>query len=326
MAMAQADAAGAGTPSDKSRRAWLRLAYDWYEPGEREPQTAWVVEWVEMEDAGPMMHRALVELGGAPVDDEARRAELIAKAEAVVAQGKPAEPPAFGFAPTGSETRADLCERVKLTVYAVDAASGRVANAAQRKDEFAAPAVSVALTEMLAWLRGLDELMNYVWEKAVTAAVRKGASQATDDYVARLTSPPPELSAAVAERARAGEPYADWTFALVAKEAYLQRGELRALRWLAGKLLHYGPLPAAELRHWRAGAEPRWKWRAAEAIFPLSDGEKRPSQRAVYEKHLRGRDIVGTVLMADALVETEYLFYRLLRDSDEEEGIEWAGT
>jgi hypothetical protein len=30
--------------------------------------------------------------------------------------------------------------------------------------------------------------------------------------------------------------------------------------------------------------------------------------------------------MPDALVETEYLFYRLLRDSDEEEGIEWGGT
>jgi hypothetical protein len=129
MAMAEADAAGAGTPSDEPRRAWLSVAHDWYEPSEREPQTAWVVEWVEIEDPGPMMHRALVELGGAPADDEARRAELIAKAEAVVAQGKPAELPAFGFAPTGSETRADLYKRVKLTVYAVDAASGRVANA-----------------------------------------------------------------------------------------------------------------------------------------------------------------------------------------------------
>jgi hypothetical protein len=179
---------------------------------------------------------------------------------------------------------------------------------------------------MLASLRGLDELMTYVWEKAVTTDVRNRASEATDAYVARLTSPPPELSAAVAERARTREPYADWTFALVAKGSYLQRGDLRGLRWLAGKLLHYGPLPAAEMRHWRAGAEPRWKWRAADAIFPPSEGEKQPSQRAAYEKHLRGRDVVGTVLMTDPLIETEYLFYRLLRDSDEEQEIKWDGT
>jgi hypothetical protein len=125
MAMAEADAPGAGAPSDEPRRAWLSVAHDWYEPGEREPQAAWVVEWVETEDPGPMMHRALVELGDTPADDDARRAELTAKAQAVVAQGTPTAPPGFGFAITGSETRADLYERVKLTVYAVDTASCR---------------------------------------------------------------------------------------------------------------------------------------------------------------------------------------------------------
>jgi hypothetical protein len=274
-----------------------------------------------------MMHRALVELGGEPAEEESRREELIAKAEAVIAQGQPPQPAGFGFAATGSETRAELFERVKLTFYAVDAASGRVGSAARRKDDEAANALSVALVEMMAWLRGLDELMAHIWQHVLTAAVRERASQATDESLSQRKEPPPgELVAEITARERNGKPYEDWTFALLAKGAYLSRDELQGLRWLAGKLLHFGPLPAAELRHWRAGAGPRWKWRAADELFPSTLKEQRPNQRAAYEKHLRGQDIVGTVSFITTLIEAEFLFYRLLRDSDEEEGLTWAGT
>jgi hypothetical protein len=300
---------------------------DWFEPGELEPRRAWVVEWIDPDDEIPMMHRALVELGGAPAEEESRREELIAKADAVIAQGQPPQPAGFGFAATGSETRAELFERVKLTFYAVDDASGRVGSAARRTDDAAANALSVALVEMTAWLRGLDELMSHIWQHALTVAVRERASQATDESLNQRKEPPPgELVAEITARERNGNPYKDWTFALLAKGAYLSRDELQGLRWLAGKLLHFGPLPAAELRHWRAGAGPRWKWRAADELFPLTLEEQRPTQRAAYEKHLRGQDIVGTVSFITTLIEAEFLFYRLLRDSDEEEGLTWAGT
>jgi hypothetical protein len=305
----------------------LVIADDWYEPGELEPRRAWVVEWVDPDDETPMMHRALVELGGAPAEEESRREELVAKAEAVIAQGKPPQPAGFGFAATGSETRTELFERVKLTIYAVDVASGRVGSAARRKDEHAANALSVALVEMMAWLRGLDELLTHIWQHVLTDAVRERASQATDESLGRRKEPPPrELVAEIEARERNGSPYEDWTFALLAKGAYFSRNELNGLRWLAGKLLHFGPLPAAELRHWRAGAGPRWKWRAADELFFSNLKEQRPIQRAAYEKHLRGRDIVGTVSLITTLIEAEYLFYRLLRDSDEEQGLTWAGT
>jgi hypothetical protein len=319
------DGVSAGLPSDEPRRAWVSLVHDWYEPGHRDPQTAWVVEWLEEEDVGPTMRRAAVELGGVSAEGEARRAELLLKAEAVVAQGKPMEPSPFGFAATGFETRAELFERVKLTIYALDTASGRVDEAARRAEDFAATSLSVALTEMLARLRGLDELIAYVWKQAVTPAVRQRASQATDECVARLTSPPAELTEAAAQRSHTGEPHSGWTLALVPTGQYLQRGELHGLRWLAGKLLHYGPLPVAELRHWRMGAEPRWKWRAADAILPPTKKEQRPTQRDSYERYLCGRDIVGTVLMADVLIEIEHLFGRLLRESDEEERLDSEG-
>ena len=315
------------TETDARISGTLVIADDWYEPGELEPRRAWVVEWIDPDDETPMMHRALVELGGAPAEDESRREELIAKAEAVIAQGQPPQPAGFGFAATGSETRAELFERVKLTIYAVDAATGRVGSAARRKDERAANALSVALVEMMAWLRGLDELMSHIWQHVLTAAVRERASEATDESLGQRKEPPPrELGAEITARERNGKPYEDWTFALLAKGAYLNRNELQGLRWLAGKLLHFGPLPAAELRHWRAGAGPRWKWRAADELFPSTLEEQRPNQRAAYEKHLRGQDIVGTVSLITTLIEAEYLFYRLLRDSDEEEGLTWAGT
>jgi hypothetical protein len=301
---------------------WVSLVHDWYEPGHREPQVAWVAEWLEEEDDGPGMQRVAVELGGAPAGNEARRAELLAKAEAVVGQGKPMEPSPFGFAATGFETRDELFERVKLTIYAVDTASGRVAEAARREENFAATVLSVALTEMLAWLRGFDELMTYVWQKALAPAVRQRASHAADEYLARLTSPPAELTVAAAQRDHTGGAYSDWTLAVVPTGQYLHRGELQGLRWLAGKLLHYGPLPVAELRHWRIGAEPRWKWRSAEEILPPTEKEQRRKQRELYERYLRGRDVVGTILMADVLIEIEHLFGRLLRESDEQERLQ----
>jgi len=305
----------------------LVIVEDWYEPGELEPQRAWVVEWVDPADDLLMMHRALVELGGTPAEEESRREELIAKAEAVIAQGKPPEPAGFGFAATGSETRAELYERIKLTIYAVDSASGRVSDAARRTDEHGASALSVALVEMMAWLRGLDELMTHVWQDVLIPDVRERSSQATDEFLNRRKEPlPQELTTEITARERDGSPYKDWTFALLAKGAYLSRSELQGLRWLAGKLLHFGPLPAAELRHWRAGAGPRWKWRAADELFPPTLKEERPNQRTAYEQHLRGRDIVGTVSLITTLIEAEYLFYRLLRDSDEGEGLTWAGT
>ncbi|MEA2898693.1 MAG: hypothetical protein QOJ84_4308, partial [Bradyrhizobium sp.] len=88
--------------------------------------------------------------------------------------------------------------------------------------------------------------------------------------------------------------------------------------WLAGKLLHHGPLPIAELRHWRAGAEPRWKFRSAEEIFPAFLGERSPPQRALYEDCLAGKDVLGSLNVTGALIETEFLFLRLLRESSEE--------
>ncbi len=306
--------------------AKIAVVDDWYEPEHREPSSAWVVEWVDPEDKQPMMHRALIELGDTPASDDARRRELVARAQAVAAEGRPADPAPFGVATTGSATRAELFDRAKQAIYAVDAANARVRQAVRRNDEFEATALTVALTEMLAWLRCLDELLCHLWRTHVAATVREQASTAVDRSLQRLTSAPADLLAASQTRETNGEPYADWTLVLIAKGLLLERRQLRGLRWLAGKMLHFGPLPVAELRHWRAGAEPKWVWRPAHEIVPPTEPEERSSQRAAYEKHLRGRTITSTLSPTIILIETELLFYRLLRDSDEDAGLPLGGT
>lgn len=308
------------------RIATIAVVDDWYEPTHREPRSAWVVEWVEPEDKHPIMHRGLVELGNTPISDDTRRRQLLSKARTVVARGRPADPEPFGAAITGSATRAELFERTKLAIYAVDAANARVRQAARRNDEFEATSLAVALTEMLAWVRSLDEFLGYLWQGHVTESIREQASIAIDRRLERLTSIPADLLAAARIREADRKPYADWTFALISKGLLLERRQLRGLRWLAGKMLHFGPLPVAELRHSRAGARPDWVWRPADEIFPPTEPERQHSQRAAYEKHLRGRTITSTLSLTIILIETEFLIYRLLRDSDEDTGVTWGGT
>lgn len=71
--------------------AWLSVVDDWYEPGSRKRQAAWVVQWVADDDGRPMMNRALVELIEGPPRERAPTADLIQKAETVVSGGPPTE-------------------------------------------------------------------------------------------------------------------------------------------------------------------------------------------------------------------------------------------
>jgi hypothetical protein len=97
---------------------------DWFEPEQREPRKAWVVQF--MVPGMDAMQRALVELDGEPATDEERAAELGTKARAVVEQGAPATPAPFGHAPTGLGSNEEIRELIQLTNYALESAAGRV--------------------------------------------------------------------------------------------------------------------------------------------------------------------------------------------------------
>ena len=92
----------------------------------------------------------------------------------------------------------------------------------------------------------------------------------------------------------------------------MPREELRGFRWLAGKLLHHGPLSAVELVQWRTGAEPRWKWRTSDDIFSPPRPEQRASQRQDYDRVVAGKDVVGGLRFNDLAYSVESLFLPLL--------------
>jgi len=296
---------------DRGSVGFVRLADDWFDPDDLQRYVAWVVDW--MAPGIETMQRGLVELGGAPASNTDREQELAAKARAVVAAGPPDAPEAFGFAPTGLETHDELRQLVQLTSFALQGAEARLSDTVRRTDEHAAVYINIAAVELAAWVRAMDELMTSIWRQRLSNEDREEISEAVDTALRRPGFVGGIISAEQSRRAETGDPYEDWTIALLSKGVFLSRGQLMAWRWLAGKLLHHGPLSAVERLPWRPGAEPRWKWRSANAIFPPTLEEERPRQRAAYDSCLAGKDVLGTANFFHPLRETEFLFSQLLR-------------
>ena len=288
----------------------IRLATDWHEPGTFESRNAWVVDWTA-EDLD-VMQRSLVELDGEPTTEHDRIVELSEKAKAVVELGPPMTPLPFGSAATGLTTNTELRELIELSVYAADNAGGRVSTAAQSTKDDAAMPLNVSIVEAVGWLRAVDELLDRVWRLHVSRADREAVSVKVDQWLSGPGMQPGLLAAEQAERQANGQPYADWLIALLSRGVYVEREEMRAFRWLAGKLLHHGPLSAVELQHWRAGEPARWKWRSADKIYPPALKEQQPTQRAAYNSRLAGRDVMGTLSFTTTLITAEYLFLPLL--------------
>jgi hypothetical protein len=285
---------------------FVRLANDWFDVDDFQQHVAWVVDW--MAPGIETMQRALVELGGIPAGTEEREHELAAKARITLEAGPPEAPEAFGFGPTGFVTPDELRELIQLTSFALQGAEGRLFEAVRRPDEHAVAYINIAAVELAGWVRALDYLMDSVWRNRVSDHDRERISQAVDATLTRPGVLPGIISDAQARRTQTGKPYEDWTIALLSKGVFLPRRDLMAWRWFAGKLLHHGPLSAVERLPWRQGAEPRWKWRSADAIFPPALREIRPAHRAAFSDSL-----AGSTSFFHPLHEMEFLFDPLLR-------------
>jgi hypothetical protein len=285
---------------------------DWYEPETREPRVAWVVQY--MVPGVAAMQRALLELDGEPATDEERAAELGTKAKAVVDQGAPPTPSPFGHAPTGLGSNAEIRELIQLTNHALESAADRVMAAAQDQRPDAVMPLNVAVTEMMGWLRTLDELGALIWSEKLTTIQRESAARDADRFISSPEAAPGLVSGEYAARQANGQPYRDWTIALLGAHigGWIPREQLRGFRWLAGKVLHHGPLSAVELVQWRSGEPPRWKWRKADDIFPSSRPEQRPGQRQDYDTEIAGKDVLGLLRFNELAFGVEQLFLPLL--------------
>jgi len=284
--------------------ATLRLADDWYEPGRREPVRAWVVEWLDSNKDESPMARTRLDVAAQPAPDEDTMARLSEAGAAVARTAAPTEPEAFGHAETGLARGSEVYRRIELISHAIQEAQGRLDTAARIVEPWGAHRVLIALTEALGWVRALDDAMNHIW-RGLSDELRADITTRIDEALERPAWDPKFVAWAKTQRRESG--YADWTLGLLIRSAGLPREDLRGMRWLAGKLLHFGPLPAVELKQWREGEPPRWKWRPSKEIFPVKRGERRSHDRLAYDRCLADRDVIGRFNLFHALLATEFL-------------------
>ncbi len=308
------DGTGGSVHENGDLVGFIRLVNDWYGPGQTEPCAAWVIEWVA--EGIDWTQRSLIDLDAAPVLDRERIENLATKAREVIDLGPPPEPMAFGFGKTGLSSNAEQREMIELTSHAVQAAEARLHDAARDGQAYAASLINIAVVEVAAWLRTLDDLLTAVWRGRLTDADREAVSNQVDAAIARPGIQPGLIDDARGARRRTGAPYDDWTIPLLSRGVYLPRGELRGLRWLAGILLHRGPLSTVEMKHWRQGEQPRWRWRAADDVVPpgMRKGERKHDEedRKAYERLIQGRDVLGSLNLFHVVVEVKFLFTSLL--------------
>jgi hypothetical protein len=302
----------------------LRWRDDWFLSQSQVPEPAWVVEW-RSERPGWYFEQALVELGAGAADDDGRRADLVGRAMALIEKPAGPAPEPFAIPATNRDSSEGLRNRIEAISHALQSAEHRLGEAARITEEWAGMRVLVALSEALAWLRVLDEVLSWTWRHAVDPRIREAESQRIDDALQRRRELPDFAEEAADERWRSGDPYREWTLLLMDRGLALSPGDLGGLRWLAGKMLHYGPLPVVELRQPIQGSQPRWHWRPASEIFPPMPRERGRRQKGLYEAHLAGRTMLSKFKLTMMLIEMELLFFGLIRKSATDGGLRyWA--
>jgi hypothetical protein len=284
--------------------ATVELVDDWFMQGRREPVRAWVVEWLDRNGDEPRMARTRLDIAAQAATDEDTMTRLSEAGAAVARTAAPAEPKPFGHAETGLARGTEIHRRIELISHAIQDVQGRLGDAARVVEPWGAHRVLIALTEAVGWVRALDDAMNHVW-RDLSTEWRADITARIDEALERPGWDPKFVAWAKAQRDKTG--YSDWTLGLLVRSAGLSREDLRGIRWLAGKLLHFGPLPAVELKQWREGEPPRWKWRSSKDIFPAKRGERRSHDRLAYDRYLAGRDLIGTFNLFDALLSAEFL-------------------
>jgi hypothetical protein len=198
---------------------------------------------------------------------------------------------------------------------------------AEKRDPAPDLSLYIALVATLNWAYTVDQALQAGWNR-VPASHQVPASQKTDAEVEAalaerrthgvgedvLTEDPTFI--AYFDRRERRRPYKDWASVVLAGDFH--REFFDGLNWVSGKVRHNAADLPIELRQMRAGGEPRWKWKPADAIAAPDDKEKRG--REAYEQHLREKDVLSLFsFLVDIYVEAEMLATRLLLEVEGEE-------
>jgi hypothetical protein len=84
------------------------------------------------------------------------------------------------------------------------------------------------------------------------------------------------------------QPYSQWAEVLLA--GIFQAKFFQAVSWVGGQLIHAATSVPMDLRQFRPGTEPRWKWHESERF---ARGRPRDTGRRAYDQLLAGHDVVG---------------------------------
>jgi hypothetical protein len=156
-----------------------------------------------------------------------------------------------------------------------------------------------SLTQALDWAYALDSALDLLWRRMLSEDVREEASKQTDEKARRAvkhneggslkfnvdTDP---AFAGYVERLKDQRPYSHWGQVMLA--GVFQAQFFLAIGWIRGQLIHAATAAPLELRQFRPGAAPRWKWRVSEEFFR---GRSSDPGRDAYERLLAGNDVIG---------------------------------
>ncbi len=278
---------------------WLaHLAVEhWYGDHELDPQPTWIVAWVDHGRGEPSMLSAAIERPALVADSEQRRVSLVEAALEAI-ERPPAPPPPFALPPPTPTTADEWAAHLDLQLTCWDSAYQDLLVACAERGASGDYQRYRRLTEGLGWVYALDRALLTLW-RSLPEETREQASGRTDERARSAiahnsaTSPgyePTEDGAfsAYLRRLDDGEPYRHWGEVMLG--GMFQQRFFRAVSWVRGQLVHAATAAPMDLRQFRPGAEPRWKWRESEAF---ARGRAADADRRAYDRELAGRDVLG---------------------------------
>ncbi len=311
--------------------AWLRdesggwIAHlkveQWFGDYEREAGVAWVVSWLKPGGETPEMLTAAIESPALTADDPERQRQLIGLATDAM-QSLPLTPAPFALPPPTPTSPDEWSQHFDLQLHSWESAFGELQHAAKADGPAAEADRYRYLTQSLDWIYAMDSSLQLQWRK-LPQSVREERSAQTDKAAHRAAEHnsrgalPFNLEtdvafAAYVRRLDDKQPYAHWSETQLA--GVFQSQFFLAIAWVRGQLIHAATSAPMDLRQFRPGAEPRWKWRESELF---ARGRSDDPGRRLYDRILAGHDVTGLLLhLREVFIQGGFDIRRLQRPPD----------
>ena len=314
------DGLSAVLTDDGGWRARLEVTR-WWGDGQREPDMAWTVEWLSREDETPTMLEAPIEVPARTADGPERRAELIERALAAMS-APPAIPAPSGLPAPTPATSQEWADHIDLQITCWDLAYRDLTVAVDERAERGEFMRYRALTDALERAYAVDSSLRVLW-RGLSKPTKERLSRETDlraqDAIAHNVSLVPGYDPAddgsfsgYYQRAANGQPYRHWGDLLLA--GAFQSKFFDALSWVRGQLVHAATSAPMDLRQWRAGVEPRFKWRESR---DFARGRVDDAGRRAYDEVLAGHDVTGLLShLTDVFVDARRLLTEALCEEE----------